>query len=65
MPKEEFKRRWESSDNGDGITFNDIADCAIAWGICDLPRIMPIHMIRYRVLCAAGVSDAEEYNIQE
>lgn len=30
MTKEEFKVRWESNENGGGITFNDIANCAIS-----------------------------------
>ncbi len=27
MTKEEFKRRWESDENGGGITYEDIATC--------------------------------------
>lgn len=33
MTKEKFKKRWESNDNGGGITYEDIAKCAIKWGI--------------------------------
>lgn len=62
MTKEEFKKRWESNDDGGGITFDDIADCAIAWGIAATPRIRPIQHIRYAVLKAANVVDAEEFN---
>jgi hypothetical protein len=61
MTKEEFKRRWESDDSGGGITFNDIADCAEAWGICATPRTNPINLVRYKVLAAAQTIDAEEY----
>lgn len=60
--KEEFKRLWEANDNGSGITFDDIADCAKAWGISSSPRTRPIDEIRYQVLKAAQTNDAEEYN---
>ena len=58
--KEEFKRLWD--DNGSGITFADIADCAKAWGISSSPRTRTIDEIRYQVLKAAQTNDAEEYN---
>lgn len=61
MTKEEFKRRWESDDDGGGITFNDIAECAIAWHISSTPRIRPIDLIRYQVLKAANTNDAEDF----
>ena len=61
MTKREFKIRWESNDAGGGITFNDIAECAISWGISRSPKASPIAQIRYRVLKAAGCSDAEDY----
>jgi hypothetical protein len=32
MTKQEFKERWESSPDGGGITFDDIAKCAKEWG---------------------------------
>ena len=60
--KEDFKRLWEANSVGSGITYDDIADCAVAWGISEHPRIRPIDDITYRVLKAAGVNDAEEYN---
>lgn len=62
MTKSEFKQRWESNDNGDGITFDEIAQCAQAWGITNTPRIMLITRVRYIVLKAAGTNDAEEFN---
>jgi len=31
MTKEQFKTKWESNVSGGGITYNDIADCAVAW----------------------------------
>lgn len=61
MTKEEFKLRWESDEDGGGITFNDMADCAIKWGICSSPKAKPMHTVAYSVLLSAGVKDAEEY----
>jgi hypothetical protein len=61
MTKQEFKKRWESNDKGGGITFDDIADCAIAWGIAQCPRIMNMMNVRYLVLKAAPTVDAEEF----
>lgn len=60
--KEKFKELWEANSCGSGITYDDIADCAVAWGISECPRIRPIDDITYRVLKAADVKDAEEYN---
>ena len=62
MTKNEFKKRWESDEDGGGICFNDIADCAVAWGICSTPRTKQIGRVRYLVLKAAGTDDAEEFN---
>ena len=62
MTKDEFKKRWESDDNGGGITFEDIAECAKAWGVSSSPRTSPMYDIRYSVLKAAATNDAEEYN---
>lgn len=62
MTKQEFKKRWESSDDGGGITFDDIADCAVAWGISSRPRASHIGLLRYQVLKAAGTHDAEEFS---
>lgn len=62
MNKAEFKARWESSDNGGGITYKDIADCAKSWGISQTPFTCHIDRITYQVLLAAQVEDAEDYN---
>lgn len=62
MEKHEFKARWESDDQGGGINFDDIAECAVAWGVAAKPRTMPIDQVRYMVLKAAGTNDAEEFN---
>ena len=61
--KEKFKELWEANGYGSDITYDDIADCAKAWGISEGPRILPIDGdLAYRVLKAAQVNDAEEYN---
>lgn len=60
--KEEFKKLWEANEEGSGITFEDIADCAKNWGLFSMPKCCHIHLVRYKVLCAASCSDAEEYN---
>lgn len=60
--KEKFKELWEANKYGSGITHDDIADCAKAWGISSHPRTRPIDEITYKVLKAAQVNDAEEYN---
>jgi len=65
MTKEEFRQRWESNKDGGGITFDDIASCAVAWGISQKPKLCPMTEIRYRVLRAAGVKDAEEYHPED
>ena len=62
MTREEFKKRWESNDNGGGITFDDIADCAKEWGLFSTPRVNQIDTVRYKVLKEAKCIDAEEYN---
>jgi hypothetical protein len=65
MTKQEFKDRWESDDDGGGISFDDIADCAKAWGLFSRPKTCRIDMVRYQVLKAAGTVDAEEYAPEE
>ena len=65
MTKHEFKTRWESNDNGGGISFNDIAACAISWRIAQTPRTMQIGRVRYLVLKSAGTNDAEEFRPEE
>lgn len=65
MTKQQFRERWESDVDGGGINYNDIADCARAWGIASTPRIKPIDDMRYAVLKAAGTKDADEYRPQK
>ena len=60
MNKEEFKRRWELNDDGDGITWDDIAKCAKNWGLSTNPKTMQMEHIRKIVLKAAGVEDESD-----
>ena len=62
MTKKQFKKRWESNENGGGINFDEVAECAKAWDIAATPKIRPIDEILYKVLLAAGMKDAEEFN---
>jgi len=65
MTPEVFKSRWESNDAGGGIKYDDIAHCAVAWGISRNPKTRPMDVIRYQVLVAAGTVDAEEFKPEE
>jgi hypothetical protein len=65
MTQEEFKKRWESDEDGGGITFDNFADCAIAWGISQRPKTRPLGVIRYLVLKAADTVDCEEFKPEE
>ena len=65
MTKEEFKTRWEGGNDCGGITFDDIAECAVAWGLFSNPKTSQIDWVRYTVLRAAGTKDAEEYAPEE
>lgn len=56
MTKEEFKQRWESNDDGGGITSEDIADCAKEWGLFDRPRICEMQKVIDAVLKYANTS---------
>ena len=65
MTNQEFKARWESDESGGGINFDDIADCAKAWGLFRTPKICRIDVVRYQVLKSAGTNDAEEFAPEE
>jgi hypothetical protein len=54
MTKAEFKRRWK---NGGEVTFDDVADCAKAWGLFSIPRIRKHDKVFEKVLKAAGVEE--------
>ena len=55
--KEEFKKLWESNADGDGITNDDIADCAKDWGLFNNPRTHHIYKVQLAVLKSANVID--------
>ena len=54
MTKLEFKKRWEKDENGDGITFDDIAECAKDWGLCAYPKTKKINEVLKQVLKSSG-----------
>lgn len=54
MTKEEFKRRWEKDEYGDGITFDEIAECAQKWGLYRTPKTHPIADVVSAVVRAAN-----------
>lgn len=64
MTKEQFRDRWNSDEHGGGITFDDIADCAKAWGIDSKPKIHDIMKVRAAVLKAAGIVEEEQKPLQ-
>lgn len=61
MTRTKFKDRWESNEDGGGITFDEIAECAKAWGLFLTPKTSRIDVVRYKVLQAAGTNDCEEF----
>lgn len=60
MTKEEFKEKWESDENGGGITFDDVAECAIAWGVSSRPKTENMLKLLDRVLIAANCKTSKE-----
>ena len=60
MTKEEFKELWETSESR--ITWDLLANLAKEWGIAEKPRCMRLYDVRYLVLKAADVPNAEEFN---
>lgn len=57
MTKEEFRKRWDCSPDGGGITFDDIAECAIEWGLFSRPRIHRMDVVANAVTVSAGCED--------
>jgi hypothetical protein len=60
MKKEEFKKRWDSDENGGGLTMDDVADCAKEWGLYSRPRTAQIDTVLAAVLAAADCKWEEE-----
>ena len=60
MTKEQFKKRWESDEDGGGITFDDVAECAKKWGLFSSPKTHDINDVLKAVLKAANVEDQTE-----
>ena len=61
MTPEQFRERWNSDEEGGGITYEDIAVCARSWGLFPKPKIEPIEKVKMAVLKAAGVQDEQPY----
>jgi len=55
--KEKFKELWDSDEDGGGITYEDIIDCAKDWGLSDDAPKTHITMVMYKVLKAADCKD--------
>lgn len=54
MTREEFADRWDSDESGGGITYDDIADCAKAWGLYRRPRTANMEKVVERVVSESG-----------
>jgi hypothetical protein len=54
--KEEFKQLWDSNEQGGGITYEDIVECAGSWGLFLRPKTASLYEVKKRVLEAAGCS---------
>ena len=58
MTKEEFKELWE--DPKSVVTFDQVAEVAVEWGLYKRPKLFPIDDILNAVLEAAGISEYDE-----
>ena len=59
MTKEEFKKRWEKDETGDGITNEEVAKCYIEWGLGSSPYTKPINYVIWRVCESANTNDKD------
>lgn len=59
MTKSEFVTKWNSDSEGGGITYDDVANCAMAWGISSQPKTENINKITEQVLKMADVQYGE------
>lgn len=57
MTKEEFRLKWDGGEDGGGITWDDIAECAISWGLFSKPRTRRLDVVANAVTKAAGCKD--------
>jgi hypothetical protein len=55
MTKSEFKARWESTEDGGGITMDEVAQCASSWGLLSRPKCCSMGLVLDMVLGAAGI----------
>jgi hypothetical protein len=56
MTREEFARRWDSDASGGGISMDEVAECAQAWGLFAVPRIHPPHQVLDAVVKESGAT---------
>lgn len=52
MTKTTFKKEWDKEDSD--ITFDDIAQCAIEWGLYNSPKAVGIDIVANAVTKAAN-----------
>lgn len=64
MNKEEFKKRWESNENGGGITNEEVAECYIKWGLGSSPYTKTINYVIWKVCESANTNDKEFWHKQ-
>ena len=62
MTKAQFKSRWEVNKDHGGLTYDEIAECAVAWGISPRPKIRSIDLIMELVLQAAGIVERSSHD---
>lgn len=51
--KEQFREKWDSDEAGGGITYEDVAECAKAWGLYANPMIHSMKEVLDAVVKAA------------
>ena len=65
MTPQKFKERWESTNSGGGITYDDVAKHAKLWGLFATPRIHQMSDVLFAVLKRADTVDAEEFRPED
>lgn len=60
MKKEEFAKRWDSNEEGGGITYDDVANCAKEWGLFERPRTVNMEIVIKKVIEESGAKDKWE-----